>query len=403
MASKILDILFLIKDGINKRAGILWNRNLNKIGYFAKITTKLESKLRGLPPAAINTIYINMLHDITSLTRIDRIRGQLDLMKTADPTEEGLQALITIMGYTPSAAVPILIKEENWTETNIALYNATKTMLHNDRGGFGNIYKVKNTEGVDVAVKVIKMPDEYDTLELKALFINGVNDEIHALSTLSNVKPPIFPKFIASGNPDEQTFVIIFEWINGIHLYDFYYVKHPEERTEEFTKKYDANTALYDSFTRFEMVDVLKAVKRKIKQCHEMGYIHRDIKQENIMMKIINGELTIYLIDAGFTVPVNTKISFEGEGSAGYNPYIISPTPTELELTESLSAKNTIATKYPKQQKAVPNLNFYAFNRMLQDFNIKDESLRMTGGKRLKRRRTTKMAKGRRRRTIRRK
>ena len=420
------NIIARIAKGMKDRAGWLWNRNINKQNYFKIIKDrfKREILMKIQPLSSLTSISTSLIRDVDEKDYIiiDNIRHQLDQMKFEPLTPEGLNALRNILlegaglpsisitkpepapapapapvpEYIPGPEIesgpgpdPLTPETDLNSVWHIYGFNMYKEAIGGEvfgTGGYGTVYKLKKY-GKTFAVKVIHAAKRKK---------ESIEAERNALITLNKAEPPICPRIYIYGvvpvDSNKDTYVIIMDGINGIELFEYYWLKK-DKSNPGFTINYINNKQLYDTFEKYDVQTVLEGVKEKILQLHKFGFVHRDIKPENIMIAEVEGKLCVYIVDVGFAVRVNTQVP-NPVGTLGYNPYGNTGT-----LEEESERGKFIEQTYPKD-KAVPGLNIYAFNRIVDIFGEKSElKMSYTGGKRLKRRRTTKMTHRRRRAT----
>ena len=346
---------------------------------------------------------------------------------------------------SPITIRPLTEAENNWTPATQALYNATKGRSRSGEGGVGVIYKVPDGDH-SVAVKVIRLdfsPDGTTTPpSIARLRESAALQEAQALFYFKDFDPPIFPKFIAYGKPDKNTVVIIFGFVNGMDLLDLFHLQYIDPNDEKATfndpisqKKYEANRELYKEIkSNVTFYNALKDAKMLIQRLHDAGVVHRDIKPENIMVgKNTDGTFSVFLVDAGFAVPIGKDIDTR-DGSPAYNPYMFSTLLRNVEPSPGHKDRVTSYLSKYKSSKALKALNVFAFNSILHITGYTEDYLKkgkldmdydpkeaqtdtlstgiikptkiipeMFGGaRRTKKRRTAKMTRRRRRRTHRR-
>jgi hypothetical protein len=380
----VTNILKEITANLNESAGLpsFLSLRMNKRTYFSNIIPDFSAKLYNLTE--------DNLYSITFALKdgIKLFREKLDIMKSGPPTDSDLNELVNIIrfnmptgrpSYASKPPIPDPSAMPEWSFSDMVLYRATIGKPPIASGGYGKVYKVKRGDEY-VAVKVIT-PKDYKN-------VADAEQEAFSLFSLKDQDPPIFPKFIAYGKfninseAPNPTCVIIMELINGIELYDYFWLKNYDAYPTNADRnalgwKKRANPEFYAPFESLSVDDVLTAVKNKIEQLHNAGYVHRDIKPDNIMLTMKNGELQVYLIDAGFTVPINSKTD-SYVGARKYNPY----------MTEDKDAEHTeFISKLYDKNIATPSLNAFAFNKTVKIF---DSTIRMpyTGGKRVRRKTT---------------
>ena len=84
----------------------------------------------------------------------------------------------------------------------------------------------------------------------------------------------------------------------------------------------------YDSMTREAKLNIFSDIVAAVEHCHELGYMHRDIKLENILVNVDKqGAITnIKLADFGFACPNKTLLNTDN--FCGSLPYMA---PEQLE------------------------------------------------------------------------
>ena len=394
-------ILDRITSKLNESAGLpsFLSLRMNKRTYFERIKEALFIKLNALSLDELLPISANLDRNVLMFRdRLGVLVESYNKFGGEIGNKDVLTTLFNILRYNSENAPPPTISGSNssvsraeptavlpeWSSSDNDLYRATEGKEPNASGGFGKVYKVKNKDGIDVAVKVITITPTTDIEHEK----ESVRKEAQTLFELRNVDPPIFPKFIAYETfrvKSHAVCVIITEWIEGIELYDFYWLKNYKNSPETdkdriaFEKSYAKDPTRFDKFKDLKIEDVLQEVRNKIEQLHNAGYVHRDIKPENIMLTMKTGKLQVYLIDPGFTVPVDTILG-NLKGTPGYTPYF--PDKGDLETLKFDT------TKFPRR-RATRAANAYAFNKILQTFEASIEGrMPYTGGKRIRRKTT---------------
>jgi serine/threonine protein kinase len=287
---------------------------------------------------------------------------------------------------SPITIRPLTEEENNWTPATQALYNATKGRSQSGEGGVGVVYKVPDGDHY-VAVKVIRLdfsPDGTKSSPSTAkLRENAALQEAQTLFYFKDFNPPIFPKFIAYGKPDLNTVVIIFGFVNGMDLLDLFQLQYIDTNDKKAIfndpisqKKYEANTELYKEIkSNVPFYTALKDAKMLIQRLHDAGVVHRDIKPENIMVgKNTDGTFSVFLVDAGFAVPIGKDIDTR-DGSPAYNPYMFNPLRNVEPSAGHRDRVTSYLSKY-KSSKALKALNVFAFNSILHITGYNEDYLK---------------------------
>lgn len=136
------------------------------------------------------------------------------------------------------------------------------------QGGYGEVYKVTNSNGQKYAMKT-----EYFTSSKKALE--------YEIDVIKKLHDPYFPKVYADGKTEDFVYLIID--VLGPSISDIERTKY-DEITNEFT----LNFAIQSLFA--------------IEKFHENGYVHRDIKPGNFLLKR-SQKFPLNLIDFGIAKP----------------------------------------------------------------------------------------------------
>lgn len=119
------------------------------------------------------------------------------------------------------------------------------------QGGYGEVYKVTNSNGQKYAMKTEYFTSPKKTIEYETEVIKKLRD-------------PYFPKVYADGKTEDFVYLIID--VLGPSISDIERTKY-DEITNEFT----LNFAIQSLFA--------------IEKFHENGYVHRDIKPGNFFLK----------------------------------------------------------------------------------------------------------------------
>jgi len=140
---------------------------------------------------------------------------------------------------------------------------------HIGHGGYGEVYSVKDTlTGEKYAMKVENIKSEKASIFTEVTFLQNVTDSYH------------FPKFIGQGTFGDFNYLVI--EILGSSL--------SKTRRELSGRRYSTYTALRIS------CETLICIQKM----HHKGYIHRDIKPGNFLIRP-NKEYPICLIDFGLS------------------------------------------------------------------------------------------------------
>ena len=158
------------------------------------------------------------------------------------------------------------------------------------KGGYGNVYEgVRIRDGLKVAVKKIpkaKVAHMKDNLPLEVALLNQVDDirgVVHIIECIDM----------------GDSFAIVFE-NDGVNKDLFDIILEKGKLNEDFAR------------------DVFQQVTRTIIMCHQRGVLHRDIKDENIIIDIKT--LEVKLIDFGSGCLVQEGDYNEFEGTPIYAP-----------------------------------------------------------------------------------
>jgi len=216
--------------------------------------------------------------------------------------------------------------------------NAPGTKKYVGKGAFGYVYKVWFEGSPPLVVKEMKCKT---AAEKRTIY-----GEAKILQDLSRHAPGVFPEFHALGFDDAaEKGIIVMECIEG------------EPLIEYLLRKQKGHYTLHPG--------IAPALRSLVSRLHEAGYVHFDIKPENIMIHITpTNELILRLIDAGAVRAVGTpyRNSMTKITTAAYSLGITrkhNPTHRNVvSLTKKLNAK------YPEGHKVDPLHNEFAVRKI---------------------------------------
>jgi serine/threonine protein kinase len=156
-------------------------------------------------------------------------------------------------------------------------------------GGFGVVYAAKRkSDGLEVAVKEVSK--DSDTLTN-----NNVPLEVALMQQVNDV-PGVIKLIDYFDTAD--SFYIVMERFNSKDLFDFISEQGP----------------LSEALSR----DLFSQLVNTVSECHKKGVVHRDIKDENILMDIKAGKTK--LIDFGSGAIIENRVYQEFKGTRVYSP-----------------------------------------------------------------------------------
>jgi len=156
-------------------------------------------------------------------------------------------------------------------------------------GGFGVVYAAKRkSDGLEVAVKEVSK--DSDTLTN-----NNVPLEVALMQQVNDV-PGVIKLLDYFDTAD--SFYIVMERFNSKDLFDFISEQGP----------------LSEALSR----DLFSQLVNTVSECHEKGVVHRDIKDENILIDIKTGKTK--LIDFGSGALIENRVYQEFKGTRVYSP-----------------------------------------------------------------------------------
>merc|ERR1712058_43644 len=157
------------------------------------------------------------------------------------------------------------------------------------RGGFGVVYSAgRKSDGLEVAVKEVSKDIDMlteDNIPLEVALMQQVNDVPGVIKLLDYFDTA-------------DSFYVVMERFNSKDLFDFITEQGP--LSENLAK---------DLF--MQLVDT-------VNECHEKGVVHRDIKDENILIDI--NTFKIKLIDFGSGASLKEGLYHKFKGTRVYSP-----------------------------------------------------------------------------------
>jgi serine/threonine protein kinase len=226
-------------------------------------------------------------------------------------------------------------------------------------GGYGEAYL---SDDKTRAIKIINMNRHFSDK-----MINSLRNEIVNYHRISTLCPKYFCKFIGySYNADEFVVAIVMENC-GIDLLEFFNY----EIDEKYRLKY---TAAENNRTMVEEIDIEKMSKLKfifykileaIDCLHYNGYVHLDIKPENIVVLSKSGTYEIKFIDAGSLTRITPGTKTYVFGTEKYMA------PELLQVRSDPLLDNNVG---------LTKLDIYSFGKMCKEMLTKKEILCMFSG-----------------------
>lgn len=190
------------------------------------------------------------------------------------------------------------------------------------KGGMGEVYQARHrTTGILTAVKVM--------LSKVAVSAEAKEKFIREIQTISILQHPSIVKFIESGSSG-SVFYIIMEYCNSGNLLDFV-----ETQNRPFTEK--------------EIIPLMMDVLEGLAYAHFKGFIHRDLKPQNILLTKGNNTLKAKISDFGLSKNF-TQAGFSGmtvTGSyAGSYPFMPREQVTNFKYVKPVSDVWSIAATF---------------------------------------------------------
>lgn len=172
------------------------------------------------------------------------------------------------------------------------------------RGGMGFVFRGHQSEPVerDVAIKIIKTETDE---ELSKWF----KIEQQNLVTLNH---PNIASVYDVGTSDDGISYIIMEEVNGLSI-------------KEFCNKHRLKIK--------QRINLFIQVCKAIHYCHQRGIIHCDIKSSNILVRRINNEFIVKVIDFGLSSATGQTINFDkNQVQLIGTPEYMSPEFTDMDM-----------------------------------------------------------------------
>ncbi|CAD8143523.1 unnamed protein product [Paramecium octaurelia] len=160
-------------------------------------------------------------------------------------------------------------------------------------GSFATVFKVqRKRDEQQFAAKVIYR-NMFEENKHKDKFIQMVYNEVIALKTLSH--PGI--EQIYEVYQEKDKLVLIIEYCQGGTLYQFYKSK--------------------GKLSEKQIAQLMKGILDALFEMHSNGFVHRDLKLENIMLES-KEHMQIKLVDFGFAEEINEKELISKAGTPGF-------------------------------------------------------------------------------------
>jgi hypothetical protein len=189
-------------------------------------------------------------------------------------------------------------------------------------GGMGEVYQARHKQtGIRTAVKVM--------LSKVAVTASAREKFVREIQTTSTLQHPNIVRFIESGSSG-SVFYIIMEYCNNGNLFDFV-----EAQSRPFTEK--------------EVVPFLLGVLDGFAYAHSEGFVHRDLKPQNILLTKVDNTLKVKVSDFGLSKNF-TQAGFSGmtvTGSyAGSYPFMPREQVTNFKYVKPSSDVWSIAATF---------------------------------------------------------
>ncbi|CAD8058304.1 unnamed protein product [Paramecium sonneborni] len=160
-------------------------------------------------------------------------------------------------------------------------------------GAFATVYKVQRKRDEQIFAAKVIYRNMFEENKHKDKFIQMVYNEVIALKTLSH--PGI--EQIYEVYQEKDKLVIIIEYCQGGTLYQFYKSKGKLQEKQ--------------------IAQLMKGILDALFEMHSNGFVHRDLKLENIMMES-KDHFHIKLVDFGFAEEINEKELISKAGTPGF-------------------------------------------------------------------------------------
>jgi len=169
-------------------------------------------------------------------------------------------------------------------------------------GGFGKVYlAIRRCDQQMVALKAI--PIQNNGLSLAASNCNeeSLHREVSALMALSNPGHPHVCRMYDSPLRDNSHSYLAMEYIGGGELFEHLVNKGP--------------------FSEHDAAKFLRQFADALHYIHSKGYVHSDLKPENLMMgSWQKEEPRLKVVDFGFSIPDQESIKLASYGTVAYLP-----------------------------------------------------------------------------------
>jgi serine/threonine protein kinase len=150
------------------------------------------------------------------------------------------------------------------------------------QGGFGRVYRVALPDGRPAALKWIDATAD-----------DGARRSLqHEFNVHGTLHHPQLPKVRDFGIADGRPFLVI-DWIDG---------RSPTECSED----------------ECDFGSLLRHLARVLWFVHRRGWVHGDLKPENLRWGLSNGEPLLYMLDFGLARPIGDDSRPRGAGTVGY-------------------------------------------------------------------------------------
>lgn len=257
-------VLVRMKAYVSKNGALRWSVCLpkNSFGCLARWVGPQNLKLR-------------ISH--STWTEADQFRGEHKLWTVADHTEEDqIELNMRIRLYTPPRGLP-----------ECPGRFILKRML--GKGGFGEVWEVEDTEtgSTDFLAKLSSKPGSHDiSVEAQALRMLAESSE--------GGRKPGFPQVMGAYKHDDGRDMMI--------------IQRLQRNLQNILL--DKELVTGRKFSPETVIEVGLQLIDRIEHMHWMGFVHRDIKDENIMISEENKDI-IYLIDMGLAKGWGVKGVYE--------------------------------------------------------------------------------------------